>query len=174
MNLHVKTHQLFDLMPCKDADQSLLCAKWEDHCQLHALSKDSYIKTKWCSGCYESLLHTKSSCRFCHKMQGMPYVSNLVPFHSGQARNFYLLIFGQVKINLQFCISYLVIIMMIDIRFNHKYGVFKACCDLWSVFAHDIKKWSLIRICTRHKKKVNQKYTSTLSCDDAKINPCPA
>ena len=40
-------------------------------------------------------------------------MSHLVPFHSGQVRNFYLLVLGQVKINLQFCtsISYLVVII---------------------------------------------------------------
>ena len=36
----------------------------------------------------------------------MPDLSDLVPFHSGQVRNFYLLVLGQVKINLQFCISF--------------------------------------------------------------------
>ena len=35
-------------------------------------------------------------------------LSDLVPFHSGQDTNFYLLFLGQVKINLQtYCISYL-------------------------------------------------------------------
>ena len=33
------------------------------------------------------------------------------PFHSGQVRNFYLLVLVQVKINLQICISYLIIII---------------------------------------------------------------
>ena len=41
----------------------------------------------------------------------MPDLSDLVPFHSGQIRNFYLLVLGQVKMNLQFCIPYLVINM---------------------------------------------------------------
>ena len=41
----------------------------------------------------------------------MPNLSDLVTFHSGQVRNFYSLLLGQVKINLQFCISYVVIIM---------------------------------------------------------------
>ena len=41
----------------------------------------------------------------------MPELSDLVPFYSGQVRNFDLLVLGQVKINLQFCIAYLVIIM---------------------------------------------------------------
>ena len=41
----------------------------------------------------------------------MPDLSNLVPFHLGHVRNFYLLVLGQVKINLQFCIPYLIIIM---------------------------------------------------------------
>ena len=36
---------------------------------------------------------------------------DLVPFHSVQVRNFYLHVLGQDEINLQFCISYLVIIM---------------------------------------------------------------
>ena len=34
----------------------------------------------------------------------MPDLSNLVLFHSGHIRNFYLLVLGQVKINLQCCI----------------------------------------------------------------------
>ena len=38
----------------------------------------------------------------------MPDLSNQVPFHSGQVRNFYLLVLGQVKINI-FCILYLII-----------------------------------------------------------------
>ena len=41
----------------------------------------------------------------------MPDLSDLVPFHSGQVRNFNLFGLGQVQINFQFCISYLVIIM---------------------------------------------------------------
>ena len=35
----------------------------------------------------------------------MPDLSDLVPFHSGQVRIFGLLVLGQVKIDLQFCIS---------------------------------------------------------------------
>ena len=41
----------------------------------------------------------------------LPDLSDLVLFHSGQVRNFYLLVLWQVKMNLQFCISFLVIIM---------------------------------------------------------------
>ena len=37
----------------------------------------------------------------------MPDLSDQVPFHSGQVRNFYLLVLGQVKINI-FCILYLI------------------------------------------------------------------
>ena len=35
----------------------------------------------------------------------MPDLSNLVPFHSGHVRHFCLLVLGQVKIYIQFCIS---------------------------------------------------------------------
>ena len=41
----------------------------------------------------------------------MPDLYHMVQFHSGQVRNFYLFVLGQVKINLQFHISYMVIIM---------------------------------------------------------------
>ena len=39
----------------------------------------------------------------------MPDLSDLVPFPSGQVSDFYILVLGQVKINSQFCITYLVI-----------------------------------------------------------------
>ena len=32
-------------------------------------------------------------------------MSDRVPFHTRHVRNFYLLVLGQIKINLQFCIS---------------------------------------------------------------------
>ena len=54
-------------------------------------------------------------------MQGcgntMPDLSDLVPFHSGQVKNFCLIALGQVKL-MQFCISFLI---------NH-YELTMSCC----------------------------------------------
>ena len=100
-----KTHLLIDILSKKvpKGFDELVKSLIQDKTQIHLaeMLNTDYEQKKRISKCLVT-----EGCG-----NNMPDLSDLVPFHSGQVRNFYLLVLGQVKINVKFYISYLDIIM---------------------------------------------------------------